>query len=100
MKITTEKNKENISYDFSIIKEFLAIDELDGYSCFILENEIDLYSRELIDFNILKYVNNKYYITLSYFNNFNFQTKLNMAYEFLINLLQTFRLSFYLFFLI
>lgn len=82
------KNKDNISYDFSIIKEFLAIDELDGYSCFILENEIDLYSRELIDFNILKYCNNEYYITLSYFNNFNFQIKYNLVNGFFVSLLQ------------
>jgi hypothetical protein len=82
------KNKDNIFYDFSIIKEFLAIDELDGYSCFVLENEIDLYTRELIDFNILKYGNNEYFITLSYFNNFNFQAKYSLIYQFFINLLQ------------
>jgi len=82
------KNKNNISYDFSIIKEFLAIDELDGYSCFILENEIDLYSRELIKFNILIYDKDEYYITINYYNTINFQIKYNLVNDFFVNLLQ------------
>ena len=82
------KYKDNISFDFEIIKEFLALNELDGYSSFVLENSCETNSIEKIDFNIVVYDSIFYTITVSYFNYLYFNDKYTIVYKFFERILQ------------